>query len=52
MQKKKKHKGKKGKKKHGKKHRKCQKNEAWHTFIRRAFVETLDPDEIAEEFGN
>lgn len=51
---KKKHKGKKGKKKHGrgKKHKKCQKNEAWHTFIRRAFVETLDPDEIAEEFGN
>jgi endopolyphosphatase len=53
VQKKKKHKGKKGKKKHGKKkHRKCQTNEAWHTFIRRAFVETLDPDEIAEEFGN
>jgi endopolyphosphatase len=53
LQKKKKHKGsKKGKKKHGKKHKKCQKNEAWHTFIRRAFVETLDPDEIAEEFGN
>jgi endopolyphosphatase len=50
--KKKKKKGKKGKKKHGKKkHRKCQKNEAWHTFIRRAFVETLDPEEIAEEFG-
>jgi endopolyphosphatase len=52
VQKKKKHKGKKGKKKHGKKHRKCQTNEAWHTFIRRAFVETLDPEEIAEEFGN
>jgi endopolyphosphatase len=53
----KKHKGKKDKKKkkhgrHGKKHKKCQKNEAWHTFIRRAFVETLDPEEIAEEFGN
>lgn len=49
----KKKKGKKGKKgKHGKKHRKCQKNEAWHTFIRRAFVETLDPEEIGSEFGN
>ena len=49
----KKKKGKKGKKgKHGKKHRKCQKNEAWHTFIRRAFVETLVPEEIGNEFGN
>lgn len=56
IQKNKKHKGKKGKKKHhgkhGKKHKKCQRNEAWHTFIRRAFVETLDPEDIAEEFGN
>jgi endopolyphosphatase len=54
-QKNKKHKGKKDKKKkkhgrHGKKHKKCQRNEAWHTFIRRAFVETLDPEAI-EEFG-
>jgi endopolyphosphatase len=56
IQKNKKHKGKKDKKKkkhgrHGKKHKKCQRNEAWHTFIRRAFVETLDPEAV-EEFGN
>jgi endopolyphosphatase len=50
--KKKKKKGKKGKKHGGKKHKKCRKNEAWHTFIRRAFVETLDPEEIGSEFGN
>lgn len=53
----KKKKGKKGKKKKGKKHggkkhKKCQTNEAWHTFIRRAFVETLNPEEIGGEFGN
>jgi len=50
--KKKKKKGKKGKKHGGKKHKKCRKNEAWHTFIRRAFVETLDPEDIGSEFGN
>jgi len=43
--KKKKHK--KGKKKHG--HRK--ENEAWYTFVRRAYVDTLSQDEIDEEFG-
>jgi endopolyphosphatase len=40
---------KKKKKKHNKKHKK--KNEAWFTFVRRAFVETLSPEEIEEEFG-
>lgn len=45
---KKKHKGKKGKKKHG--HRK--ENEAWYTFVRRAYVETLSPDEIDDQFGS
>lgn len=43
---------KKGKKHGGKKHRKCQSNEVWHTFIQRAHVETLDPKEIPEDFGN
>jgi endopolyphosphatase len=56
VQKKKKHdkkkKKKKGKKHGGKKHKKCRKNETWHTFIRRAFVETLDPEDIGGEFGN
>ena len=42
------------KKKHrgGKKHKKCNENETWRTFIRRAFVETLAPEEIGEQFGN
>lgn len=40
------------KKKKGKKHQKCQANEAWHTFIRRAFVETLDAEDIGGDFGN
>jgi endopolyphosphatase len=44
---KKKHKGKKGKKKHS--HRKG--NEAWYTFVRRAYVETLSQDEIDDQFG-
>ena len=30
----------------GKKHKKCNENETWRTFIRRAFVETLAPEEI------
>ncbi|KAI7605585.1 hypothetical protein KC346_g10953, partial [Hortaea werneckii] len=50
---KKKHK--KGKKKHGKgKHGKnhARQNEAWYTFIRRAFVETKDSREIEKEFGD
>ncbi|KAK4547307.1 hypothetical protein LTR36_000962 [Oleoguttula mirabilis] len=50
-EKKKKHKKKKhGKGKHGSKHRK--QNEAWYTFVRRAFVETMDPEEIEEQFGH
>ena len=50
---KKKHK--KGKKKHRKgKHGKdhARQNEAWYTFIRRAFVETKDSREIEKEFGD
>ncbi|EME49141.1 hypothetical protein DOTSEDRAFT_68022 [Dothistroma septosporum NZE10] len=43
-----KHKHKKGKKRK-QKYRK--KNEAWFTFVRRAFVETMDPQELDEEFG-
>lgn len=48
----KKHKKKKGKKGKGRKHRKCKTNEVWQTFVERAFVETLDPEEIGGEFGN
>jgi len=44
---KKKKKHKKGHNSH--KHRK--QNEAWYAFIRRAYVETISPDEIDEEFG-
>lgn len=47
-------KGKKHKKKHkkGKKrHSHRKENEAWYTFVRRAYVETLSQDEIDEEFG-
>ncbi|THW29991.1 Endopolyphosphatase [Aureobasidium pullulans] len=44
----KKHK-KKGKKDHKKKSRR--ENKPWYTFVRRAFVHTVDPDEIEEEFG-
>ncbi|RMX78401.1 hypothetical protein D0869_09113 [Hortaea werneckii] len=50
---KKKHK--KGKKKHRKgKHGKdrARQNEAWYTFIRRAFVETKDSREIEKQFGD
>lgn len=49
-----KRKGKRRHKKHkkGKKHTKHRKeNEAWYAFVRRAFVETMSPDEIDEEFG-
>lgn len=50
---KKKHKKKKGKKHGGgRKHKKCKPNEVWHTFVERAFVETLDPEDIGGEFGN
>lgn len=45
-----KHKHKKGKKRkgiHG--HRK--ENEAWFTFVRRAYVGTMDPEDLDEEFG-
>lgn len=47
-------KGKKKKKKHhkGKKRQHPRKqNEAWYTFVRRAYVDTMSPDEIDEEFG-
>jgi endopolyphosphatase len=39
-------------KKHKKKKKARQKqNEAWYTFVRRAFVETLSPEELHDEFG-
>ncbi|KAM3415269.1 Endopolyphosphatase [Cercospora zeina] len=46
--------GKKKKKKHrkGKKRQHRKQNEAWYTFVRRAYVETMSPDEIDEQFGN
>ncbi|KAI5236818.1 Endopolyphosphatase [Aureobasidium subglaciale] len=47
---KKKHK-KKGKKKGDKKKKSRRDNKAWYTFVRRAFVNTVDPDDIEEEFG-
>lgn len=42
------------KKKHKKhKHGKhTKRNEAWYTFIRRAFVETMPPEEIEEDYGH
>ena len=46
----KKKKKKRKRKKKKKKHRK--RNEAWYTFIRRAFVETLGQEELEEEFGD
>ncbi|KAF2657526.1 Endopolyphosphatase [Lophiostoma macrostomum CBS 122681] len=42
------------KKKKGKKHKhkhKHSKNDAWYTFVKRAFVGTMDPREIEETFG-
>lgn len=51
---KKKKKKKHGKKKHhkgGKKHRHRQRNEAWYTFVRRAYVDTMSPEELEDEFG-
>ncbi|KAF2162217.1 hypothetical protein M409DRAFT_58337 [Zasmidium cellare ATCC 36951] len=40
------------KKKHKKGHHGHRKeNEAWFTFIRRAYVETMNPEDIDEEFG-
>jgi endopolyphosphatase len=44
----KKNKHKKGKKEH--KHRK--RNEAWYAFVARAFVNTMDPIELEENFGH
>lgn len=44
--------GKDKKKKKKKKHRKHGKTTVWITFIKRAFVGTLDPDSIEEEFGS
>lgn len=46
--KKKKHKK---KKKHGKGKKHHKMNEAWYTFVRRAYVETKDPNELEDEFG-
>lgn len=43
---------KKGKDKKKKKHGKHGKTTVWFTFIKRAFVGTLDPDLIEEEFGS
>lgn len=46
------------KKKKKKKHRKgkagehSKRNAPWYTFIRRAFVETMNPEELEEEFGH
>ncbi|KAH0390684.1 hypothetical protein KCU89_g15332, partial [Aureobasidium melanogenum] len=43
---------KKHKKKGDKKKKKSPKdNKPWYTFVRRAFVDTLEPDDIEEEFG-
>ena len=44
---------KKHKKKGGKKHKKKspKDNKPWYTFVRRAFVNTVDPDDIEEQFG-
>ncbi|KAK5134426.1 hypothetical protein LTR08_006473 [Meristemomyces frigidus] len=47
---KKKHKKKHGKSKHGLKHAK--ENAAWYAFVRRAYVETMDPEQIEEQFGH
>ncbi|PSN72989.1 Endopolyphosphatase [Corynespora cassiicola Philippines] len=47
----KKGKKKKGKKKHGKKHHKHNQNGPWYTFVRRAFVSTMDAQDIEEMFG-
>jgi endopolyphosphatase len=46
---KKKHKNKNKNKK--KKEARRKQNQAWYTFVRRAFVETLDPEELHDEFG-
>ena len=43
---------KKKKNKNKKKHRKHGKTTIWFTFVKRAFVGTLDPDLIEEEFGS
>ena len=39
------------KKKHKKKKDRRKQNEAWYTFVQRAFVETLSPEELQDEFG-
>ncbi|KAF2088906.1 Endopolyphosphatase, partial [Saccharata proteae CBS 121410] len=44
-------KDKKKKKKHHKKGKKGKKNELWYTFVKRAFVGTLDPKAVEEQFG-
>ena len=38
------------KKKHGRKHRR--QNEPWWTFVRRAYVETMNQDEIEDQFSH
>lgn len=42
---------KKGKKKHGKHKRRKALNKVWFSFVKRAFVGTMDDDEIHDEFG-
>ncbi|KAL1306668.1 hypothetical protein AAFC00_005340 [Neodothiora populina] len=42
---------KKNKGKHGKKKKHTKHNKAWLAFVRRAFVATMDEDEIEEDFG-
>ena len=44
-------KNKKKKKKHKKKEKQREKNKAWFTFIRRAYVDTMNREEIEDEFG-
>ena len=39
------------KKKKKDKEKRRMRNEAWYTFIRRAYVETMTPDELKDEFG-
>jgi len=39
-------------KKKKRKHRKGSMNKTWHTFIRRAFVDTMTDQEIKDEFGS
>ena len=44
--------GKKHKHKKGKHHKKHKASKEWFTFVKRAFVGTMDPHEIKEVFGS